>query len=88
MTIKTQLFHINGMTCGACVRHVENAAKEVPGVKDASVNFATEKLNISYHPEEFKIQDLTAAIKKAGYEGYPENKKNIKGRTSKMQLPM
>ncbi len=77
MTIKTQLFHINGMTCGACVRHVENAAKKVPGVKDASVNFATEKLNISYHPEEFKIQDLTAAIKKAGYEGYPENKKNI-----------
>ena len=78
MTIKTQLFHINGMTCGACVRHVENAAKEVPGVKDASVNFATEKLNISYHPEEFKIQDLTAAIKKAGYEGYPERTEKFK----------
>ena len=77
MAIRTQLFNIKGMTCGACVRHVENAAKKVPGVKDASVNFATEKLKISYQPDEFKIEDLTAAIKKAGYEGSPENKKNI-----------
>ena len=78
MTIKTQIFDINGMTCGACVRHVENAAKEVPGVKDASVNFATEKLKVSYQPEKFKIEDLTAAIKKAGYEGYPEKTENSK----------
>jgi len=78
MTIKTQMFDIDGMTCGACVRHVENAAKEVPGVKEASVNFATEKLKVSYQPEEFKIQDLTAAIKKAGYEGYPERTQNSK----------
>ena len=59
------------------LRNVENAAKEVPGVKDVSVNFATEKLKVSYQPEEFKIEDLTAAIKKAGYEGYPEKSYNF-----------
>ncbi len=81
MSMKTQILDINGMKCGECVRHVknvENAAKEVPGVKDVSVNFATEKLKVSYQPEEFKIEDLTAAIKKAGYEGYPEKTKNSK----------
>ncbi|WP_320042539.1 heavy metal translocating P-type ATPase [uncultured Desulfobacter sp.] len=78
MMIKTQILDINGMTCGACVRHVENAAKDVAGVKDASVNLATEKLKVSYRPEEFKIDELTAAIKKAGYEGHPERTENSK----------
>ncbi|MFW6235308.1 MAG: copper ion binding protein, partial [Desulfovibrionales bacterium] len=42
---------ITGMTCAACVRRVENAAKELEGVVDANVNLATETGKIVYDPD-------------------------------------
>lgn len=78
MNIQTQILEIDGMTCGACVRHVENAAKGTPGIEDASVNFATEKLKVSYQPDKASMTDLTAAIKKAGYDVHPVKKDNFK----------
>ena len=38
---------VNGMDCAACARKVENAVKQVPGVKHVQVLFATEKLLVS-----------------------------------------
>lgn len=56
------------MTCSACVRNVEQTIKGQTGVDDAVVNFATEKLRISYHPEEISLQDLIDAVRKKGYD--------------------
>ena len=39
------------MTCAACVRRVENALKEVEGVKDASVNLATARATVIHAAE-------------------------------------
>ena len=39
-----------GMTCANCVAAVERNAKKVDGVDGAVVNFASEKLHISYDP--------------------------------------
>mgnify|MGYP001283285921 CR=1 FL=1 len=38
---------IEGMTCAACVIHVEHALKDVKGVDVARVNLATEKRSLS-----------------------------------------
>lgn len=38
---------IEGMTCASCVGNVERALKAVSGVKDATVNLATERASIS-----------------------------------------
>ncbi|HEX6386716.1 MAG TPA: heavy metal translocating P-type ATPase [Anaerolineae bacterium] len=61
-----------GMTCANCVAAVERNARKVEGVTNAVVNFATEKVTVSYDPAVAAAQpltaDLVARIKRAGYE--------------------
>ena len=57
-----------GMTCANCVTAVERNAKKVDGVNDAVVNFASEKLFLSYDPATAKPQDIVDRIHRAGYE--------------------
>ena len=59
---------ITGMTCANCVTTVERTLnKKVPGVVEATVNFATEKATISYVPGVVTQADIIAAIERAGY---------------------
>ncbi|SVE06496.1 uncharacterized protein METZ01_LOCUS459350, partial [marine metagenome] len=66
------IFVIDGMTCAACVMHVENAFKEIPGVSAASVNLATEKALVEFDPSLTTIVDLTHAVDDAGYHATPD----------------
>jgi P-type Cu+ transporter len=59
---------IEGMTCAACVKAVERAVRKVDGVNEANVNFATEKLNVSYDSSKARISDIKKAVEKAGYK--------------------
>ena len=61
-------FAIEGMTCASCAQTVEKAAKKVFGVTNASVNLATEKLNIEYNEPSFSIQNFKKAVDDSGYE--------------------
>lgn len=60
-----------GMTCAACVRHVEKAARAVPHVKDVQVNLvlsqATFTIDDPNHIEDAR-RAAAEAIRKAGYE--------------------
>jgi P-type Cu+ transporter len=58
---------IEGMTCAACVRRVERSLGKVEGVTDASVNLATEKARVAYDPSRVRLDEIAAAIEKAGY---------------------
>ncbi|MDR2940604.1 MAG: heavy metal translocating P-type ATPase [Clostridiales bacterium] len=64
----TKSYKVNGMTCAACVRNVERAAKKVDGVEFATVNYATEKLTVTYDECQTGENDIFERIKKAGYE--------------------
>ena len=66
-TTKTTL-NISGMTCAACVFHVENALKGVSGVVEATVNLATEKATVEYTAGTVEIEGFRQAITKAGYQ--------------------
>jgi Cu+-exporting ATPase len=59
---------IGGMTCASCVGRVEKALRKVPGVREASVNLATESARISYEPDEQMEARLRRAVRDAGYE--------------------
>ena len=65
-TRKTTLA-IGGMTCAACVMHVENALKEADGVLSASVNLATERASVEYVPGLAGISELRHSVEDAGY---------------------
>lgn len=56
---------ISGMSCAGCVAAVEGALRAVPGVADASVNFAEHTAEVT---GAVPPQTLMAAVKAAGYE--------------------
>jgi len=59
---------LTGMTCANCAMTIERTlSKKVPGVVKASVNFATERAHVEYIPTITTIDDMIAAIEKAGY---------------------
>jgi len=66
--IKVAQMQINGMTCAACAQASERAVKKLPGVEEAAVNFATEKLFIKFDDGKLGIDEIKAAVAKAGYE--------------------
>ena len=68
----TKTLKIEGMTCAACAKAVERAAKKLDGVIEANVNFATEKLNVSFEPSKVRLSDIKKAIEKAGYKALEE----------------
>jgi P-type Cu+ transporter len=58
---------VTGMTCASCVRRVEKALNRVEGVQEASVNLATEKAHVAFDPSVASLDQLRAAVEKAGY---------------------
>jgi Cu+-exporting ATPase len=59
---------IIGMSCANCATTIERVLKKkVPGVIQASVNFATERALVEYIPSVTDIDKIIAAIEKAGY---------------------
>jgi len=66
--MENKILKIEGMTCAACAKTIERVSKKLSGVEEASVNFATEKLNISYDDSKIKLLDIQNAVEKAGYK--------------------
>jgi P-type Cu+ transporter len=63
---------ITGMTCANCAMTIERTLKKkVPGVVNASVNFASERAFVEYSPDTVSTDQIIAAIEKAGYGAVP-----------------
>ena len=75
ITVERANLNIGGMTCAACVGHVEKALKEVDGVVSANVNLATEKAAVEYIPGVASLRDFRDAVDDVGYtvEGMVED---------------
>jgi Cu+-exporting ATPase len=59
---------IQGMTCAACVSHVEHALQEVDGVAGVTVNLATEKASVNLASNGGGVTPLILAVRDAGYD--------------------
>ena len=59
---------VEGMTCAACVSHVEKALQGVPGITKAAVNLATEKAAVSLVTAEVPLEKMREAVAQAGYK--------------------
>src|SRR5512133_4398137 len=62
--MSTETYTVSGMTCACCVRHVEKALAETPGVRAASVNLATSTATVE---GEASFETLVAQVEEAGY---------------------
>ena len=59
---------VQGMTCAACVSHVQGALEGVEGVSGVVVNLATELATVHLDPQLVPVGALAQAVEQAGYE--------------------
>ena len=58
---------VEGMTCASCVARVEKAISKVEGIKNVTVNFASEKASFEYNPKEVDLKEIEKIVEDAGY---------------------
>ncbi len=63
---------LEGMTCASCAMRIEKGLKKVPGVKDASVNFASEQATVTYDPVQTGIEQMVQKVEAVGYKAVPQ----------------
>ena len=59
---------VEGMTCASCVARVEKAISKLDGVKNVSVNFASEKASFEFDPELIDYTKISQVVEDAGYK--------------------
>ena len=62
-----QKFQITGMSCAACVAHVEKAAGKLPGVERAEVSLMTNSMSVEYDQSVLAPEQIIRAVEAAGY---------------------
>ena len=70
-------YTVTGMSCASCANAVEKALNKNNDI-NASVNFATEKLNIEYDEKKYNFDKIRKIVESAGYglaEDMTEDKK-------------
>jgi Cu+-exporting ATPase len=55
------------MTCAACAARVQKGLSRAQGVRDAAVNFATERATVEFDPSAATASSLVEAVESAGY---------------------
>ena len=75
--LKSYNLKVEGMTCSACANRVERVTKKADGVMSSSVNFATEKLNITFDEDKINIYKIKEIVQKSGYNLVIDEKKDI-----------
>ncbi len=68
MATRTITLPISGMTCANCAMNIERSVRKLPGVEDASVNFAAEQAEVAYDDTRIQVADLVAGVHKAGFK--------------------
>ena len=58
---------VTGMTCAACATRVQKGLSKAEGVREAGVNFATERATVEYDPSTATAATLVEAVKASGY---------------------
>lgn len=61
-------FQLEGMTCAACANRIEKGLNKLPGVTNATVNFAMETARVEYSPSDVSVSDMQNKVQQLGYK--------------------
>ena len=59
--------HVGGMDCGGCAKTIAANLQQLPGIAEATVNFASERLNVTYNPQQVSETDIIQPVTSLGY---------------------
>jgi copper chaperone len=60
------LLQVEGMTCPSCVRHIDNALREIDGVSKVDVRLREGQVVVTH--EGAATETLVEAVREAGYD--------------------
>ncbi len=60
-------FNISGMTCAACVAHVQKAVESLEGTSNVNVNLLTNTMTLDINTDSLNTTDIINAVERAGY---------------------
>ncbi len=66
-------FKIKGMSCASCSSRIEKAVNGIDGVKKASVNLVTEKMQAEYDGSKTSREDIIKSVKNIGFDAMYED---------------
>lgn len=67
----TTVLRAEGFSCPSCVAKIEKQVGRVAGVDSVKVQFATSKIEVVHDPAVASVDDVVAAVGKAGYTARP-----------------
>lgn len=59
---------VHGMSCSRCAARIEQQLRALPGVVQADVLLANDKLRVSFLPLQLSLADMATAVAGAGYQ--------------------
>ena len=65
--MKKEKYVVTGMTCSACVSHVEKAVNKLDGIDKVSVNLLTNSMQVEYDETILNEEKIMQAVADAGY---------------------
>ncbi len=66
-SLKTQQMQIGGMNCPSCEMKIETALQKLAGVVEVAVDVATERMTVSYDPNQIDDQAIADRVISLGY---------------------
>ena len=79
--MKTEKFDITGMTCSACVSHVEKSVRKLDGVSDVNVNLLTNSMAVEFEDSTLSADKIIESVQDAGYDAF------VKTQTQDTEVP-
>ena len=67
-SIKKKAFPVLGMSCASCAARVDKTLNSLPGVREASVNYASAMAQVTYDADACSPEVLKAALQNVGYD--------------------
>ena len=66
--IERSVLRAEGFSCPSCVGKIEKRVGRLKGVEDVKVHFASSRIEVEHDPEVASVDDVVAAVGKAGYK--------------------
>jgi copper ion binding protein len=65
------ILRVEGFSCPSCVAKIEKQVGRLDGVATVKVHFASARIEIDHDPALVSVDELVAAVAKAGYTARP-----------------
>lgn len=70
-TTETTNLYSDELSCPSCVGKIERRLSALDGVEQATVHFATGRIEVVHDPSSTPVDELVAAVAAAGYSAAP-----------------